>query len=164
MAVLKPGAKAPDFISAGTDGQTYSLGVVLKKGPAVLFFYKRECPVCQMAAPFVERFQQAYAGDRFTMLGVAQNDAEETREFASQFGVTFPILLDSNGYRVSKAYGLTNVPTTFLVDPSGVILQTVQAWDRAKLNEMSAKVAELTGRPVVPISIEGDGAPDFRPG
>ena len=164
MAVLEPGAKAPDFSLATADGAEYTLGDLLKRGPVVLFFYKRECPVCQMAAPFVERFQKAYAGERFAILGVAQNEAAETREFASQFGVTFPILLDSDGYRVSKAYGLTNVPTTFLVDQSGTILRSVQAWDRAKLNEMSEKVAELTGRPAVPISLEGDGAPDFRPG
>lgn len=164
MAVLEPGAKAPDFTLVGVDGSAYSLGELLKKGTVVLFFYKKECPVCQMAAPFMERFQQAYAGDHFAIVGVAQNDGPETREFAAQYGVTFPILLDNDGYKVSKAYGLTNVPTTFLVDQSGTILQTVQSWDRARLNEMSQKVGELTGRPVVPISLEGDGAPDFRPG
>jgi peroxiredoxin len=164
MAALEPGSKAPDFALTATDGSTYRLSDLVKNGPVVLFFYKRECPVCQMAAPFMQKFEDAYGGSGFSILGIAQNEKEETIAFAREHGITFPVLLDSNGYKVSKAYGLTAVPTTFLVDSSGTIRHTVVSWSRPGLNAVSEAVAQLTQKPVVPISVEGDGAPDFRPG
>ena len=36
-----------------------------------------------------------------------------SRDFAHEFGVTFPVLIDDAGYPVSNAYGLTSVPTYF---------------------------------------------------
>ena len=39
-------------------------------GPKLLFFYKVTCPVCQMAAPKVEAFEEAYPG---TILGIGQD-------------------------------------------------------------------------------------------
>src|ERR1700736_6395878 len=37
-------------------------GVDFSAGPTTVFFYKVTCPVCQMASPKVQRFEEAYSG------------------------------------------------------------------------------------------------------
>ncbi len=53
---------------------------------------------------------------------ISQDDRRNTEAFLNEYGVTFPTLLDDpNGYAVSNAYGLTNVPTVFLIGQDGEI-------------------------------------------
>ena len=116
MSALIAGNKAADFTLQTTDGKPFPLKDALARGPVVLAFYKVSCPVCQYALPFVERLHQAYGKQRVTVVGVSQNDARDTLAFAKEYGLTFPQLLDDpSTYAVSNAYGLTNVPTLFLV-------------------------------------------------
>ena len=61
-------------------------------------------------------------------------------------------------YRVSAAYDLVSVPSLFLVDRRGTLLDVVVGWDRDDWNKASVAAG---GRPV---SAAGDGLPAYRPG
>jgi len=63
-------------------------------------FFKVSCPVCQFTFPFLERLHKRYGGDGVTFLGISQDDARATQNFAKEYGVTFPLLLDESGYPV----------------------------------------------------------------
>src|SRR5271156_831453 len=116
MAALTAGTKAPEFELKAMDGRRFVLRDELARGPAVLAFFKVSCPTCQYAFPFLERLNQAYGRKNVALVGVSQNDASKTAAFTKEFGVTFPVLLDSaEAYPVSNAYGLTNVPTIFWI-------------------------------------------------
>ena len=55
------------------------------------------------------------------MLAILYNDDPSAAdELARQKGYTFPILVDP-GDRTGKAYGLTGVPETFIVDKAGIV-------------------------------------------
>ena len=136
-------------------------GVDFGTGPLALFFYKVTCPVCQMAAPKVQGFEAAYPG---RILGIGQDPQEKLAAFGDQFEMTFGSLVDAPPYDVSNAYGIEVVPTTFLVDAEGTILDTVESWDREGLNRISERLAELTGAGYAEISNPSDGLPIFRPG
>src|SRR6202451_2209946 len=114
MAALLPGAKAPAFALQSTDEKKLNLADALKKGPVVAAFFKVSCPTCQFSAPFLERIHETYGGEKFTLWGISQDDAEDTREFCKEFDVDFPILLETPGYALSNKYGLTHVPSLFL--------------------------------------------------
>ena len=74
-------------------------------------FFKVSCPVCQYTFPFLERMHKAYGDKKVAIVGISQDDQRDTAAFLKEYGVTFPTLLDDpNGYAVSNAYGLTNVP------------------------------------------------------
>jgi hypothetical protein len=150
MTALPPGSSAPAVP-----------GIVFGPDPTVLVFYKVTCPVCQMAAPAVETFQSAYPG---LIAGIGQDPPEALDQFSRRFGMTFPSSTEAPPYPVSDAYGIGVVPTTFLVGAEGEILETVESWDRDGLNQVSRRLAELTGRPYAAISSQGDGRPPFRPG
>jgi thiol-disulfide isomerase/thioredoxin len=136
-------------------------GLDFSSGPTVLFFYKVTCPVCQMAAPPVSRFEQAYPR---RIRGLGQDPQEKLVEFDRTYGMGFPSTEDLPPYDVSNAYGIRTVPTTFLVDGEGSILDVVESWDREGLNRLSKELASLLGADPMTISEPADGLPPFRPG
>ena len=130
MPALHTGIAAPDFTLSTVDRKRVSLAEALKQGPVLLAFFKTSCPVCQYAFPFFERVFQANRDGKVTVLGVSQDTAKTTKPFLEEYGVTFPVAIDdqSNGYAVSNAYGLTTVPTAFLIAPNGEIEVSCVGW------------------------------------
>ena len=116
MAALPAGTTAPDFSLPSINGGNFSLQSALKQGPVLAAFFKISCPVCQYTFPFLERLYKAYGDKKITIVGISQDNQRDTAAFLKEYGVTFRVLLDDpNGYAVSNAYGLTNVPTLFLI-------------------------------------------------
>ena len=74
-------------------------------------------------------------------LGISQDDASATKEFADEYGVTFPVFLDAAGYPASNAYGLTNVPTTFLIDTDGTVKLTAFGFNKKELEAIAAELS-----------------------
>ena len=164
MAVLSAGAKAPAFALESADGKKASLTDALKKGPVVAAFFKVSCPTCQFTAPFLERLHESYAGEKFTLWGISQDDAADTREFCQEFEVEFPALIDERGYPVSNQYGITNVPTVFLIAPDGKIQESCVGFSKNDLEKMAAAAARATGTPPTSFFKPGEVIPDFKPG
>ena len=150
MAPLAPGSAAPPID-----------GIDLGTGPKALFFYKVTCPVCRMAAPKSAALHDAYPG---RIVGIGEDPAAKLVEFAREYGVGFDSVPDPPPYAASSAYGIETVPTLFVIDARGVIVETVESWDRGGYNRASAALAKLTGLPYVEVSNEHDGLPPFRPG
>lgn len=165
MSALLAGVEAPEINLAGIDGAKFSLRDVLKKGPVLAAFFKVSCPVCQMAFPYVERLFQAYGKQgKVTVVGVSQDNTADTRAFNREFGVTFPVLLDEKNYAVSRAYGLTNVPTLFLISPAGEIETTIVSWSKAEMEQLGRRLADINGIPETEIFRRGEKVAEFRPG
>jgi peroxiredoxin len=164
MDALSAGAKAPAFALESADGKKLSLADALKKGPVVAAFFKVSCPTCQFTAPFLERLHESYAGEKFTLWGISQDDAADTREFCQEFEVEFPALIDENGYLVSNQYGITNVPTVFLIAPDGKIQESCVGFSKKDLEKMAAAAARATSTPPTSFFKPGEVIPDFKPG
>ena len=165
MAALQAGAKAPDISLAAVDGATFSLQEALKKGPVVAAFFKVSCPVCQYAFPYFERVYKAHAGQNITFIAISQDDKRNTASFLKQYGVTFPTLLDDpNGYAVSNAYGLTNVPTWFLIGQDGEIEISSVGWVKQDVENLNRKLAGLHKTKLPSLFKPGEEVRDFRAG
>jgi cytochrome c biogenesis protein CcmG, thiol:disulfide interchange protein DsbE len=164
MPALTPGKTAPDFSLEGIDGKNYSLNDERKSKLVLAAFYKKSCPVCQLTFPFLERIGKAYAGSSFEVLGIAQDEPHEAEQFAEEFQLSFPIVVDEEPYKVSSAYGLTNVPSIFLIDRDGKILHTLVGFDKAGLIETSMSIAGKLHQPAAPVFTKADNVPDFKPG
>jgi cytochrome c biogenesis protein CcmG/thiol:disulfide interchange protein DsbE len=165
MAALAAGVQAPDFSLSTVDGKKASLHEALKKGPVVLAFFKVSCPVCQYAFPFFERMFQANRDSVVSFLGVSQDKAKDTEAFMKQFGITFPVALDDpTHYAVSNAYGLTNVPTLFYIEPSGEIEISSVSWSKADVEAVNAKLAALRQQSPEVLWRRGEDVRDFRAG
>jgi peroxiredoxin len=166
MPALEAGVHAPDIELQDTEGGRFSLQEARKRGPVVAAFFKVSCPVCQLALPYLDRIFKAYGkSGKFTFLGVSQDNASDTKAFNRQFGVSFPVLLDPAGkYPASNAYGLTNVPTVFLISPEGEIEFSTVSWSKADVEQLVRRLANISDMPVEPIFRSGEKVPEFKPG
>lgn len=165
MPTLTAGVRAPEFSLPTTDGERVSLGDALAKGPVVLAFFKVSCPVCEYALPFYERMYQAHRKHNVSFFGISQDNADETRSFIKQFGITFPVALDDpKDYAVSNAYGLTNVPTLFYIEPDGKIEVASVSWSKAEFEAIHEKLAARLRQPPALLWRKGEEVREFRPG
>lgn len=166
MTHIVPGNFAPNFSLKSLDGKEFSLSAALQKGRVLLAFFKIGCPVCQFTFPFLERLYQRYKSPSLTIVGISQNGPEKTAAFNKEYGVTFPVLLDleSKGYIVSNAYGLTMVPTLILVDTDGAVLVSSMGFVKADLESIANQVVERAKISKAPLFLPADSVPDVRPG
>jgi peroxiredoxin len=165
MPALETGKLAPEIKLPLLGGGNFDLSAARKQGPVAVVFFKVSCPVCQMALPFHERLHQAYKGKNVQVVGVSQDSASDTAAFAKKFGITFPIALDdTKKYPASNAYGLTNVPTLFLISPDGEIEISSVSWSRDELEAVSERLAAASGSTRKEIVHSSDNVPSFKPG
>ena len=154
--MLEPGERAPDFELKGTTGEGLALSNMLENGPVMLFLFKVSCPVCQMTGPFLERLA---SGNGMRVVGISQDDHEATVAFMRRFGLTFPVLLDSvrTGYVVSNGFGISSVPSTFVVERDQKLSTAYAGFSKADLELLGARMG------VQPFRAE-ERVPAFRAG
>jgi peroxiredoxin len=164
MSALPAGETAPEIALPNTGGKELSLAEALKKGPVLAAFFKVSCPTCQFTMPFLERLHETYGGANFSLLGISQDAAEPTSEFCAEYGLKFPAMIDADGYPASNQYGLTNVPTLFLIAPDGKIQSTSVGFSKADLESIAAAAARATGKPATPLFKAGEVVPATKSG
>jgi len=164
MTTINAGHPAPNFSLKSFDGKEFSLASALQKGPVVLGFFKVSCPVCKFTFPFLERLYQRYGKDDVTFLGVSQDDAKASRDFAREFGLTFPILIDEANYPVSNAYGLSMVPTVFLIEPGGAVKVSSMGFVKADLESIADSLADRQNLTRTPVFLKTEAIPANKPG
>lgn len=156
--LLNSGKRAPDFRLERLEGGSVSLAELTAGGPAALVFFKITCPVCQMTLPILERIHSAAPG-ALAIYGISQNGPEDTSEFARQFGIRFPLLLDTeeSDFAVSNAYGISSVPTIFVVERGGSISSVCEGWGRRDIESLGERAG-------VKALQSGDNVPEWKAG
>ena len=155
---------APEFSLKSLEQKQYSLRGLLERGPVVAAFFKVSCPVCQFTFPFLERLHQRYGSGGATFLGISQDDARATKSFASEYSLTFPMVLDGDGYPVSNVYGLTNVPTILLIDTDGKVKISSNGFDKKDLETIGSQLAERRKIALTPLFRPDEVVPANKPG
>ena len=146
---LTAGQHAPDFQLDDLNGGKRTLSELLAETPVFLAFFKVSCPTCQFTLPFLERMYRGLTGGGARMFAVSQDDAEATREFHREFGITMPTLLDSarHGYPASNAYLLSYVPSMFLIDRDGRISWSLVGFHKKELEALGSRLGVAPFRP-----------------
>jgi thiol-disulfide isomerase/thioredoxin len=113
---------APDFLLAGLDGKPVS--IVGAKGKIVLLnFWATWCGPCRAETPDLIELQKKYK-DALQIIGLAVDvdDPEELRKFADAFAINYPLAVAPVEVRMHYG-GITALPTSFLLDADGRIVQ-----------------------------------------
>jgi cytochrome c biogenesis protein CcmG/thiol:disulfide interchange protein DsbE len=77
------------------------------------------CQPCRAEAPLLESWQRRLAPANATVVGVDALDLEsDARGFASQYGLSYPIVRDNSAGWL-KTLGVTGYPETFVIDRKG---------------------------------------------
>jgi cytochrome c biogenesis protein CcmG/thiol:disulfide interchange protein DsbE len=120
-AELEPGAPAPNFVLETFAGDTVALSD-LRGQVVVLNFWASWCKECEVEAEELQALADSYAGRGVTVLGVDYTDTKlAALAYLERFGVTYPNGPDAGG-QISRAYRITGVPETIVIDPGGRIV------------------------------------------
>lgn len=88
--------------------------------PVMVNFWATWCGPCVAEIPYIKEAYASY-GNQVKILAVnVGEDPSTVSRFASQHGMKFSILLDSDGF-AERLYRLRGYPTTFFIDSEGVI-------------------------------------------
>jgi hypothetical protein len=71
---------------------------------------------------------------------------------------------DENTFTASNEYGITNVPSVFLISQDGKILERSVGFAKQDLENMAKEAALSTKRPVTPLFKPGEVVPSHKPG
>jgi peroxiredoxin len=164
MSVIKAGKAAPHFELTATDGKSYSLQEGLKHGPVLAAFFKVACPVCQYTFPFLERLYQQLRSSGVQIWGISQDAVNDSQRFARDYSVTFPILIDDYPYRISREYGLEEVPSIFLIAPDGSIAIGSEGFMKRDLLEIQKSLAQALSVSVGALFSPKENVPEHKPG
>jgi thiol-disulfide isomerase/thioredoxin len=107
------------------------------KGKVVILnFWATWCPPCRSEMPSMETLYQHFKNQGLQILAV---DMSEERDVVQQFvrsnRYTFPVLLDIDG-KVGSQYGISAIPTTYILDREGKIIGRIVGsirWDNPKV-------------------------------
>jgi peroxiredoxin len=123
---LALGNAAPDFTLQTVDGKNFKLSDLHGK-KVLLNFFATWCPPCKGEMPDLESFYKEHMNDGITVLAVNLTTGEtdpntNIPKFISNFGLTFPVLLDKQG-NIGDLYQAFDIPTSYFIDSKGVIRQ-----------------------------------------
>lgn len=141
--MLQVSEHAPDFVLPDVEGNAEALDTAGSELTLAIFF-KTSCPTCQYAWKFYERLHKTYANAGLRVLGISQHDAKKTIDFRARYDATFPHLIDTE-FAASRVYDPAFVPTGFLIDRQGTIVETFESWNSRRLNDLSHRIAKTLG-------------------
>lgn len=120
----KDKVKVPDFTLKNLDGEEVKLSDY--KGKIVLInFWATWCPPCDREMPHLEKLYNEYK-DELVILAVDVQESKKTvKKYVEKKGLTFPVLLDTDG-RVAREYYVAAFPTSYFVDADGYFVERVQ--------------------------------------
>lgn len=143
--MLAAGAKAPVFTLEDMSGHKQGLAEVISAGPAVIVFYKISCPVCQMTLPYLDRIPQA----SLQVIAISQDDVPGTKRFQEKSALQMPMLLDREDarYPVSNAFGISHIPSIFLVEQDGMVSLSSEGFVKRDLETLGNRAGIEIFRP-----------------
>jgi peroxiredoxin len=125
-ALAKP-SPAPDFTLKDMDDESYSF--VDYRGKVVLLnFWATWCPPCMQEIPGFIEVQHDLSGQDFQIVGVAVDNEDAVRKFASENGVNYPLLPgEDEAIELADRYGNRSggLPYSVLIDKNGNISDTI---------------------------------------
>jgi len=114
--------EASPFTLKDLNGRQVSL--VDFRGKVILLnFWATWCPPCISEIPKLDKLRKAYSGKDFEIVAVSTDRSLSTvRKFIKGHPVSF-IVLHDEGIKVSRKYNVFSIPTTFLIDKKGRIVE-----------------------------------------
>jgi hypothetical protein len=117
-----------------------------------------DCGTTRLVLPYLKRMHERRGPGTGVVL-ILQDSSTAARELVSEHRLEIPVLLEPDPYPLSRALGLTTVPTLILVSPAGAVDSVSEGFQRAAIEGLALRLAVPA-----PFFPPGDRAPALRPG
>lgn len=127
----------------GIDGQIIDFRAFQGK-VVVLDFFASWCEPCKDTAPLMERVYQNYQSQGVVVVGISLDtpgNRDAVRRFAERHGMQFPVLVDDG--RIRDVTGVFSVPTTMVLDQSGMVRAKIMGARRDLYDRVSREIDSL---------------------
>jgi len=141
------GRLAPAVAGVTTTGDEFDLDGERGRW-VVVNFVSTNCQPCIIEHPEVDAFQapHAAAGDASVVSIAFDDSADNVRDFFATIGGDWPVLVEDTG-SFAVRYGVTGVPESYLVAPSGVVaLKIVGGVEQADLDSAIEQLEAAAAR------------------
>lgn len=131
--------KAPDFTLKTLEGEDFHLYDYLGN-VMIIDFWDTWCPPCRAEIPHFIELYSKYADEGFLMIGIAfgREGKDKVKSFAQEQGINYPLVIADQ--KVVNSYGgITAIPTTFIVDKEGKIVEKVIGYRDKEFFEQKIK-------------------------
>ena len=116
------GDVAPDFEVTTQDGTKFRLSDFRGRKPVYVIFWNTWCSYCISKTPRYRKLQQQL-GEKIEIIAINttwSDSPEEMRSYEKNHQIQYSTAFDA-GELVTDQYGVSNVPTEFIVDTDGII-------------------------------------------
>ncbi len=126
FAPMSVAQKPVEFTLSDLDGKGHPLSSVRGKW-VVLNFWATWCPPCLEEMPDLDRFHNQHKDKDAVVWGINYEDIDvkELREFVAELKITYPILQGTDNLE-KLLEPLNGLPTTFLINPQGQLVASVE--------------------------------------
>jgi len=116
--MMLTGSRAASFTLKTLEGEPVALDQTRGK-VVVLDFWATWCPPCREELPYIEKLREEFAG-QVQFFGVNNEDSGTVKDFLRKHKYELPVLMDGKR-QVDRQYGISAIPTMFIIDKQGVI-------------------------------------------
>ena len=115
---------APELTLTDIHGVSHSFADY--RGQVVLVnLWATWCPPCKQEMPALQAFYDKYKEKGFASIAINDGDpTADVLQFVKDYRLTFPVWLDPTYTATDRAFNAPNLPTSFVIDRSGIIQLT----------------------------------------
>jgi len=141
-AILQKGEAAPPIKLVTTSGQPITLanyrGYVL-----VMDFFATWCIPCKESIPHLISLNKKYGKQGLQILGMSVDDGGErlVKNLLAEKQVNYPVAIA--GEELQTDYGLRSIPTLFLINKKGVVVEKYQGYSEQTARSLEDTIKKL---------------------
>jgi cytochrome c biogenesis protein CcmG, thiol:disulfide interchange protein DsbE len=139
--------KSPEVVAQDLAGHT--VRIADDRGRVrIVDFWATWCEPCLDQLPVLDRLAQEYGGKGLSVYAVSFDEDRALLEtFLDDRPVSFTVLWDKGGARLSEALDIQRLPTTLLVDRRGVVRHVHLGFEGAAVARLERELAALLAEP-----------------
>ncbi len=133
--------KARRFRLPGTEGV---VDLAQFRGKVVyLDFWASWCLPCRKSFPWMNMIQARYKDKGFEVIAITLDESpDDATAFLRKYPAAFTVAFDRKG-KVAEGYGLKVMPTSYLIDKRGYIVETYEGFNKSLKKKAETAIEQL---------------------